>query len=61
MSCTKAQVVVLIGYLERKVDEILRNLNVSENIRREVAEFFEDVRVRFEEFGFAEIERELGL
>ncbi|RLG01433.1 MAG: hypothetical protein DRN49_01315 [Thaumarchaeota archaeon] len=61
MSCSKAQVVILLGYLERKVDEILRDFNVNERIREEVAEFFESVKLRFEEYGFAEIERELGL
>ena len=61
MSCTQAQLVLLIEYIERKIEYKMRQLGIpSDCIRKTIIEI-EKIKQTIVDYGLAEIEKELGI
>ena len=61
MSCTQAQLVLLIEYIERKIEYKMRQLGIpSEKIRKTVIEI-ERIKQTIIDYGLEQIEKELGV
>jgi len=61
MSCTQAQLVLLIEYIERRLENKMKQLAIpSEKIRKTIMEI-ERIKQTIIDYGLAEIEKELGI
>ncbi len=61
MSCTQSQIILLLEYIERKVENKLKKLGIPENKRRETLMEIEKIKQSIIEYGLTEIEKELGI
>ncbi len=61
MSCTQSQLVLLLEYLERRVENKMKKLNIPKDKIHETILEIEKVKQSIIEYGLAEIERELGI
>ena len=61
MSCSQAQLVLLIEYIERRLEHRMKQLGIpSEKIRKTIMEV-ERIKQTIIDYGLAEIEKELGI
>lgn len=61
MGCTKAQLILIIEYIERHVDGKMKSLGIDRERRERVLQEIEKIKQNIVEYGIAEIQRELGL
>ncbi len=60
MSCSQSQLVLLIEYIERKLDSKLKKMGIPRDKIREALMEIERIKQSIIEYGLAEIEKELG-
>ena len=61
MSCTQAQLVLLIEYIERRLENKMKQLAIpSEKIRKTIMEI-ERIKQTIIDYGLEEIEKQLGV
>ncbi len=60
-SCSQAQVVMLVEYIERRIDEKMRRLEIPENKRLKIIMEVERIKQTLIEYGLAQLTKELGI
>ncbi|WFO75645.1 hypothetical protein J4526_01825 [Desulfurococcaceae archaeon MEX13E-LK6-19] len=55
------KVVLLVEYIQRKVDDKLRELKIPDEIRQKINYEIEKIKQTLIEYGLAQIEKELGI
>lgn len=61
MTCTKAQLLLFIEYIERCIDSKMRKLGLSREHRQQILLEIEKTKQNIIEYGIQEIQRELGI
>jgi len=60
-SCSQAQVIMLVEYIERRIDEKMKKLGIPEDKRLKIIMEVERIKQTLIEYGLAQLTKELGI
>ena len=61
MSCSQAQLALLIEYIERRIESKMKKTGLNKQTRQQILLELEKIKQNIIEYGIEQIQRELGI
>ena len=61
MSCSQAQLALLIEYIERRIESKMKKTGLNKQTRQQILLEIEKIKQNIIEYGIEQIQRELGI